>query len=137
MRLTGEHAEFYRQHKTPMPAWAREFMPRARVSIDTCIAHHANAPRETDAMREAGNLSAILAMVRKRLERARVAPQDRPAIMRDELARMAQERHNSDKRKAIARKWANRIARDHSLTVYLPIPPIQRPAQGPQNESVT
>lgn len=112
MRVTGEHAEFYRQRKTPMPNWAREFLPRARVSIDICIAHHANAPRDSDALRETGSLLATVRMIQKRITRMSVRPEARPAIIRDELHRMSLESHNSDKRKAIARKWAKRITRD-------------------------
>lgn len=111
MRLTSEHAEFYRQRRAPMPAWASGFMPRARVSIDTCIADHAGLPRDNDAMREVGNLLAIVRMVEKRLYR-HAAPELRAAILSDELFRMSREGHNSAKRQAYARKWAKRIAHE-------------------------
>lgn len=112
MRVTSEHAEFYRQRRAPMPKWAQGFLPRARVSIDTCIAHHANAPRDTDAMREIGNLLAILGMTEKRIERMRISPDMRGSIMQNELYRMSVEAHNNAKRQALARKWAKRIAHE-------------------------
>jgi hypothetical protein len=109
MRLTGEHAEFYRQRKTPMPGWAQRFLPRARVSIDTCIAHHAGVSRDTDAIRETGNLMVIVRMVAKRLSRMDATPEHKTWLLCEELRRMSRERHNSVKRKGVALKWAKRI----------------------------
>jgi hypothetical protein len=111
MRVTSEHAEFYRQRRAPMPKWASQFLPRARVSIDTCIAHHANAPRDTDALREIGNLLVIVRMIEKRLNR-HAAPELRAAILSDELYRISREGHNNAKRQAYARKWAKRIVHE-------------------------
>jgi hypothetical protein len=111
MRVTSEHAEFYRQRRVPMPKWAQAFLPRSRVSIDTCIADHANIPRDNEAMREIGMLLAIVRMIEKRLNR-QAAPELRAAILSDELYRISRDGHNNAKRQAYARKWAKRIAHE-------------------------
>ena len=116
MRVTSEHAEFFRQRRAPMPKWASQFLPRSRVSIDTCIADHANLPRDNDAMREIGNLLVIVRTIEKRVNRMHIRPEARPAQMIHELQVIALAEHNTPKRKAIARKWAKRITRD--LTKY-------------------
>lgn len=68
MKLTRAHAEYWRQRKTPMPQWAREFAPAHRVDIDGLINAHADIPRR-DAEHAAGNLLSLIAMKQRNYAR--------------------------------------------------------------------
>lgn len=102
MKLTSQHAEYWRQRTSVTPKWAQAFNPVHRVSIDGLINASASI-RETDGEREKGNLLALLRIVRKRgpmvdkLQSIALTPVHLPG--------------STKRRIADARKWAQRIKR--------------------------
>ncbi|QBX06474.1 hypothetical protein H1O16_gp061 [Burkholderia phage BcepSaruman] len=115
MIVTGEHAEYWRQRKAPVPGWAAAMQPRSRVSIDSCIMAHAGLKHERYTY-EADSLMALLRLRRKNLARELGAtPESINAALRAYLYCLGQgtgpTHPHGCRRAGYARRWARRIAK--------------------------
>ena len=102
MRLTDTHVQFWLRHRAPIwaPTKAKSHHVGNSRLIDACVNAHAEPRRRSDGEAAAGNLLAILRVIRRREE---LLPHlQRIAIQPGTVV-------SPGRRAGYARKWAKRI----------------------------